>query len=198
MKLWKRERLAAAGQIVVLAGCVPTVMAPTVTATPGPGKLPAVFASDHAACAAQANRMLAPVVQAANNQVAGATFLNVMTGAGPDAVAVNAQATTTAQQQYDGAYAQCMYAMGDNVPPYYMQPVTYAEPVRTHRARKRVASKPTSQPPAAGAAAAPAAGFVVPAPTATPAAAPGFVTPAPTMTAAPAASGQFAVPPAHP
>lgn len=194
MRRWKRGRLAAAGQIVVLAGCVPTAMAPTVTATPGPGKLPAVFASDHAACTAQANKMLAPVVQAANNQVAGATFLNVMTGTGPDAVGLNAQATTTAQQQYDAAYSQCMYAMGDNVPPYYMQPVAYAEPVRpTHRAKRRVASKPAATTAETSA---PSQGFVVPAPAATPAAGSSFITPAPTS--GPAASAQFAVPPAHP
>jgi hypothetical protein len=176
--------LAATAQIVVLAGCVPTVMGPTVSATPGPGKLPADFAGDHAACAAQANQQMAPVVQAANNQVAGTALQNLLTGTGNDAAALNAQATTQLQQQYDNTYSACMYAKGDNVPPYYMQPVYYAEPApaATHRAKRRVAQKHTT-PPAATAsapAAVPAAtsGFVVPPPTA-PAAGAGFVTPAP-------------------
>jgi hypothetical protein len=192
-------------QFAVLAGCVPAVMAPTVTATPGPGKLPAVFASDHAACAAQANQQMAPAVQAANNQVAGTALLNVMTGAGQDAVALNTQATATVQQQYDASYSACMYAKGDNVPPYYMQPVYYAEPAPVHHAKRRVVHK-SSPSNATTAASAPASGsgFVVPAASAPSTAGSGFVTPAPTMTTAastaPAASSsQFAVPaPAHP
>ena len=200
MKKWRWAATAATLQIIVLAGCVPTVMGPTVSATPGPGKLPAVFASDHAACTARANQQLAPVVQAANNQVAGTALLNVMTGAGQDAVALNTQATATVQQQYDAAYSACMYAEGDNVPPYYMQPVYYAEPEPVHHAKRRVVHK--SSPPAAAATAsatAPApgpgsgSGFVVPAASAPPSAGSGFVTPAPTMTTA---SGT--APAAHP
>lgn len=196
MKTWRWPATAAALQIVVLAGCVPAVMGPTVSATPGPGKLPAAFASDHAACTARANQQLAPVVQAANNQVAGTALLNVMTGTGQDAVALNTQTTATLQQQYDAAYSACMYAEGDNVPPYYMQPVYYAEPEPVHHAKRRVVHK--SAPPAASATAsapapAPGSGFVVPAASAPPSAGSGFVTPAPTMTTA---SGT--APAAHP
>jgi hypothetical protein len=203
MKKWRSAAVAAAAQFVVLAGCVPAMMAPTVTATPGPGKLPAVFASDHAACTAQANQQMAPAVQAANNQVAGTALLNVMTGAGQDAVALNTQATATVQQQYDASYSACMYARGDNVPPYYMQPVYTAEPEPMHHAKRRVVHK-SSPSKAAASAPASGSGFVVPAASAPPSAGSGFVTPAPTMTtasgAAPATpSGQFAVPPpAHP
>ncbi len=202
MKMGRRTWLATA-PIAILAGCVPVAMGPTVMATPGPGKPPVSFASDQAACMARANQQLAPVVQAVNNQVAGAAFLNVMTGAGPDAVSMNAQATATAQQQYDSAYAACMYAMGDDVPPNFVHPVYYAEPAPTHRAQRHVVHKrpaepvSASSPPASGAPAAP--GFVTPAPTA-PAAGPGFVTPAPAMTTAAgsaASSGQFATPPAR-
>ena len=181
--------LAAIAQIVVLAACVPTAMAPTVSATPGPGKLPADFAGDHAACMTQANQQMAPAVQAANNQVAGTALQNLLTGTGNDAVALNTQATSQLQQQYDNTYSACMYAKGDNVPPYYMQPVYYAEPApaATHRAKRRVAQKHSAPPSASAAANAPAAasGFVVPAPTA-PSAGTGFVTPAPA--ASPSAS----------
>jgi hypothetical protein len=190
--------VAAAAQIAVLAGCVPAVMAPTVTATPGPGKLPADLASDNVACVAQTNQQMAATIQAANNQVAGTALQNVLTGTGNNAVAVNAQATNTVQQQYDAAYSTCMYAKGDNVPPYYMQPVAAAEPTEpTHHAKKRVAHKP-STPTGSGSGQASSSGFVVPAPTASPAAGSGFVEPAPTASAAPAAGGGFAVPPPAP
>lgn len=193
MKTRTWTRLAATAQIVVLAACVPTAMAPTVSATPGPGKLPADFAGDHAACMTQANQQMAPAVQAANNQVAGTALQNLLTGTGNDAVALNTQATAQLQQQYDNTYSACMYARGDNVPPYYVQPVYYAEPAAApaHRAKRRIVHKNASPPSATASApaAAPtaASGFVVPAPTA-PSAGTGFVTPAP---AAPPA-GSFA------
>ncbi len=173
-------------------------MQPSVAATPGPGKLPADFASDHAGCAAQANQQMASSVQAANNQVAGTALQNVLTGTGDNAVDVNTQATSALQQQYDTAYTACMYARGDNVPPYYMQPAYYAEPTEpTHRGKRRVAHKPASPKPTTTAASnsGPAAGsgFVVPAPATAPASGSGFVQPPPVQPAS--ASSGFAVPP---
>ena len=191
----KRRRWisAASAPIMMLAGCVPAMMAPSVVATPGPGKLPADLASDHAACLAQTNQQMAPSVQAANNQVAGTALQNVLTGTGDNAVDVNTQATATLQQQYDTAYSACMYAKGDNVPPYYMQPIYYAEPTEpapSHHARRRVAHKPSSPTATASSSAqAPGPGFVVPAPTSAPASGSGFVEPVP------AAASGFAVPP---
>jgi hypothetical protein len=197
--------LAAFGATTVplaaLTGCVPAVMTPTVTATPGPGKLPADFASDHAACAAQTNQQMASAVQAANNQVTGTALQNVLTGTGANAVDVNTQATSALQQQYDTAYSACMYARGDNIPPYYMQPTYYAEPTEpssSHHARRRVAHKATPPKPTTTAASNPGpsagSGFVVPAPTATPASGSGFVQPTPVQPAS--ANSGFAVPPA--
>jgi hypothetical protein len=192
----QRRWISAAGiQIVVLAGCVPAVMAPSVVATPGPGKSPADLASDHVACLTQSNQQMAPAVQAANNQVAGTALQNAFTGTGANAVDINTQATATLQQQYDAAYSACMYAKGDNVPPYYMQPTYYAEPAEptpTHHARRRVAHKPASPAPtatASGSAQASGSGFVVPAPAAAPASGSSFVEPTP------AAASGFAVPP---
>ena len=199
MNLRKWARLAATVELVVLAGCVPSVMTPTVTATPGPGKLPADLASDHIACTAQANQQMAPAVQAANNQVTGTALQNLLTGTGDNAVAVNTQATATLQQQYDAAYSACMYAKGDNVPPYYMQPTNYAEPTETtptRHVKRRVAQKPSSPAPtptASSSGEASGSGFVVPAATSAPASGSGFVEPAPVQPAS--ASGGFAVPP---
>jgi|SRR5580704_3448921 hypothetical protein len=199
MNLRKWARLAATVELVVLAGCVPSVMTPTVTATPGPGKLPADLVSDHIACTAQANQQMTPAVQAANNQVTGIALQNVLTGTGDNAVAVNTQATATLQQQYDTAYSACMYGKGDNVPPYYMQPTYYAEPTEptettpTHHVKRRVAHQPSTPTPPASAQAS-GSGFVVPAATTAPASGSGFIEPAPVQPAS--ASGGFAVPPA--
>jgi hypothetical protein len=198
LKLQKLGSLVTAAQLLLLAGCVPAVMGPTVIATPGPGKLPADLASDHIACAAQANQQTAPAVQAANNQVTGTALQNLLTGTGANAVDVNTQATATLQQQYDNAYSACMYAKGDNVPPYYMQPVYYAEPTETptRHVKRRVAHKPSSQAASAaasGSGQASGSGFVVPAPTSAPASGSGFVQPAPVQPAS--ANSGFAVPP---
>ena len=197
MYLWKSTRLAAAAQIAILAGCVPSVMGPTVTATPGPGKAPADFATDRSACGALANQQMAPVIQAANNQVAGTALQNLLTGTGENAAAVNTQATATLQQQYDAAYSACMYAKGDNVPPYYMQPTYYAEPTPAQHTKRRVAHKPSSPTPtptatASTSAQASGSGFVVPTPTSAPASGSGFVEPAAVH---PASASGFAVPP---
>ena len=186
---------AAAIAVIALAGCVPAVMAPTVTATPGPGKLPADFAADNTACAAQTNQQMAPVVQAANNQV----LQNALSQGGLDPMTGSAQATTAVQQQYDTAYSACMYGKGDNVPPYYMQPTYYAEPTEptsTHHVKRRVAHKQSSPTPTATASSsgqASGSGFVVPAPTSAPVSGSGFAEPAPVQPAS--ASGGFAVPP---
>jgi hypothetical protein len=193
MNLWKSARLAAAAQIVVLAGCVPTVMGPTVTATPGPGKAPADFATDRSACGALANQQMAPVIQAANNQVAGTALQNLLTGTGENAAAVNTQATATVQQQYDAAYSSCMYAKGNNVPPYYMQPTYYAEPTPAQHTKRKVAHKPSSPTPTASTSAqASGSGFVVPTPTSAPASGSGFVEPQPVQPVS--ASSGFAIP----
>jgi hypothetical protein len=139
---------------------------------------------------------MASAVQAANNQVAGTALQNVLTGTGDNAVDVNTQATAGLQQQYDTAYSACMYARGNNVPPYYMQPTYYAEPIEptsSHHAKRRVAHKAAAPKPTTTAASNSGAGFVVPAPTATPASGSGFVQPAPVQPAS--AGGGFAVPP---
>jgi hypothetical protein len=197
--------VAAATQIMVLAGCVPALMAPTVVVTPGPGKLPAEFAADQTGCATQANQQLAPAVQAANNQIVGNALLGAAFGAGSSAgssnsaVAGNASAgaaTTgaatalpaqaTLQQQFNVAYSECMYAKGDIVPG--MTPVVTDEPPPVQHVKRYAHKKPAEKPASAS--------FVEPAPA--PAAQGGgsFVEPAPAASAAPAAAGGgFAEPP---
>jgi len=221
MKMSRWVSVAATVQIAVLAGCVPAVMAPTVVATPGPGKTLTAFAADHGACAALADQQIAVAKNAANNQIVGTALLNAVVGGGSSAAAgasngevaansvasgvtagaANAQAAeATLQQQYDVAYSACMYAKGDNVPGYYAQPVYYAEPTPTHRTRRRVAHKPSSRKTAStpdpGQAA--GSGFVVPAPTAASGGGSGFVEPAPAATPAAASGSGFVQPaPSH-
>jgi hypothetical protein len=177
----KGNWLSLAIATVVIAGCVPSVMAPTVTATAGPGKLPADFAADQTACAAQANQQMAPAVQAANNQIVGNALLGSSTSQ-----------TTQAnlQQQYNVAYSQCIYAKGDSVPGWTPAPAeaeTEPAPV-THHYRHYAKKKPSTTTTNAN--------FVAPAPTASSESG-SFVEPAPATPATPAAaggSGGFAVP----
>jgi hypothetical protein len=198
MRKWPLAAVAT----MALAGCVPAMMAPTVTATPGPGKLPADFTADDTACRAQVSQQMAPVVQAANNQVANAALQNALTGTGMDPVTASSQATSAVQQQYDNTYSACMYTRGDNVPPYYMQPTSYAgsseptEPTSTHHVKKRVAHKPSSPAPtttASNSGQASASGFVVPAPSSAFASGSGSGAAAPVQPVS--ASSGFAVPP---
>ncbi len=138
--------------LVALTGCVPAVMAPTVSRDTRAGK---------AACRLRRRsdrvRRHKPIskwprrYRQPTTRLTGTALQNVLTGTGDNAVAVNTQATATLQQQYDTAYSACMYAKGDNVPPYYMQPTYYAEPTETtptHHGKRRVAQKPSSPKPA--------------------------------------------------
>jgi hypothetical protein len=172
-----------AAQIMVLAGCVPATLAPTVVVTPGPGKSPADFTADQTWCVAQANQQMAPAIQATNNQLVGGALLGVT----PDQTVQSAQsAQVTLQQQYNISYSTCMYAKGDIVPGF--APPVVAEPESAPVTHRRVAKKPTQQP-AGSASVAPA-----PAVSATQGGS-GFVVPAPAAAATPAsASGNFVVP----
>ena len=144
----RTEILAAAALLWLLAGCAPAVMGPTVIASPGPGKTPANFASDHAACSAAANQQIAPMKMSANNQVVASVLTSDVATA-----AATAQSTTALlQQQFDIAYSGCMYAAGETVPGY----VVADDPVSDLPRRRRPVRKPAS------------AGFVEPAPSAQP------------------------------
>jgi hypothetical protein len=223
MTMRRRLSVAAAALFIVLAGCVPTAMAPTVVVTPGPGKSAAAFAADQSGCSALANQQIAPAIQAANNQIVGNALLGATLGGGSTATAgasnsavganaaagaatagaTNAQtAQATLQHQFNITYSQCMYAKGDIVPG--LTPVATEEPAPvTHHARRYAHKKPAAT--ASSSAASTGGNYVEPAPAATggggfaepqPAAAAGgggFVEPQPA--AAAGASSGFAVPP---
>jgi hypothetical protein len=139
---WKS--LFAAGVLapaLVLSGCAQTPMGPTVQVMPGPGKSFDAFQYDQASCKGFAEQQVAGQAQAANNQAVGAAALTTVLGAGLGAAigggrgaaigaasgaglgaGIGAQGSSMAQmsiqQQYDNAFAQCMYAKGDMVPGY--------------------------------------------------------------------------------
>jgi outer membrane lipoprotein SlyB len=124
---------------IALAGCAPTVMAPTVPVMPGANKPFDQFAADQQACQYYANAQVAPLTAQANNQALGGTLLTTALGAGLGAAigggrgaaigaasgavvggAAGAQGSSIAgrgiQQQYDMYYAQCMVGHGNQVP----------------------------------------------------------------------------------
>jgi hypothetical protein len=131
---------------LLLAGCAQTPMGPTVQVMPGPGKTFEVFQVDQTTCKGVAQDAVKGQADAANQQAVGAAVLTTAIGAGLGAAvgstggaagtgaAVGAGAGSVAgagigaqnssmaqlsiQQQYDNAFAQCMYAKGDQVPGY--------------------------------------------------------------------------------
>src|SRR5215469_18306725 len=124
---------------MVLTGCAPTVMAPTVPVMPPAGKPFDQFAADQQICTNFANAQVAPLTQQANNQALGGALLTTALGAGLGAAVGGghgaaigaasgavvgggfaAQGSSIAgmniQQQYNLYYSQCMYAHGNQVP----------------------------------------------------------------------------------
>ncbi len=132
---------------LLLAGCAQTPMGPTVQVMPGPGKSFDQFQYDQSSCKGFAEQAVAGQAQNANNQAVGAAALTTALGAGLGAAvgsgwhhgagpgaaygagagavtgaAIGADMSSNAQmsiqQQYDNAFAQCMYAKGEMVPGY--------------------------------------------------------------------------------
>ena len=145
--------VGAAGIAAMLAGCAATPMGPTVQVMPGPGKSFDVFQIDQANCKQYAASQVQGQAEAANNRAVGGALLTTVLGAGLGAAIggaagnagagaaigaaagagggaaygadASAQAQYSIQQQYDNAFAQCMYAQGEQVPGFAPQ-VSYA------------------------------------------------------------------------
>jgi hypothetical protein len=128
----------------VLTGCAATPMGPTVQVMPGPGKTFDQFQNDNASCKVYAAGQVQGQADAANQQAVGAGVLTTALGAGLGAAvggaygnagagaavgaasgaglgaAYGANGSSYAQMsiqgQYDGAFSQCMYAKGEQVP----------------------------------------------------------------------------------
>jgi uncharacterized protein YcfJ len=138
-------RLALVAPLLLLDACVQTPLGPTIPVMPAPGKPFDVFQSDQLVCKQFADAQVAGGAQQANNQQVGTAVLGTVLGAGLGAAigggrgaaigaasgalggtAVGAgpaaQANMSLQQRYDLAYAQCMYARGNQVPGFAPPP----------------------------------------------------------------------------
>ena len=136
---------------LMMAGCAQTPMGPTVQVMPGPGKTLDTFAYEQGTCKQFAQNAVAGQSDSANNRGIGAAALTTVLGAGLGAAigggsgaaigaaggalggtGIGASSSSNAQlsiqQQYDNAFAQCMYTKGNAVPgfgPMMMQPSGY-------------------------------------------------------------------------
>jgi hypothetical protein len=130
--------------VILLVACAQTPMGPTIPVMPGPDKTFDMFQSDNATCKSYAGSQVQGQADAANQQALGAAALTTVLGAGLGAgigsasgragtgaaIGAGAGAGTGAmiganrssyaqlsiQQQYNNAFAQCMYAKGELVP----------------------------------------------------------------------------------
>ena len=140
-------RLAVFGVLAVSA-CAAPPLGPLVPVVPGPNKPFAQFQDDDLSCRSFAQGQVAGEAEAVNQRAVGGAVLSTALGVGLGAIVgggqgaafgavtgagigtgLNAGASAGAQggiqYQYDNAYAQCMYAHGNQVPGY-APPQAYA------------------------------------------------------------------------
>lgn len=138
---WRRPVLTAASPLLLLAACAQTPMGPTVQVMPGPGKSLEAFSFDQAGCKQFAEQAVAGQAQNANMRGVATGAITTVLGAGLGGAigggsgagigaasgalgggAIGAASSANAQggiqQQYDNAFAQCMYTKGNMVPGY--------------------------------------------------------------------------------
>jgi uncharacterized protein YcfJ len=138
MPRFTRTSVVLAGTLL-LGACVQTPMGPTVAVMPGPNKSFSQFQSDQTICRRFAEQAVSDQAQGANLQALGIGALTTVLGAGLGGAigggrgagigaaagalgggglgAVRgSQAQQSIQAQYDMAFAQCMYSLGNSVP----------------------------------------------------------------------------------
>ena len=145
--------VAIAG-VLLLAACAQTPMGPTVQVLPGPGKSLASFQSDQATCQQFAQQAVTDQAQGANLRGLGTAAVTTVLGAGLGAAIGGGQgaaigaaagalggaglgavrtsnAQNSIQAQYDNAFVQCMFSLGNSVPsagPMMVQPQAPGQP----------------------------------------------------------------------
>lgn len=138
--------LGAVVPVLLCAACAQTPMGPTVQVLPGQGKSFDAFQHDQFQCRQFAEQSVAGQAQNANNRAVAGGLITIALGAGLGsaigAVGGNAgagaaigagagalgggafgassssNAQFSIQDQYNNAFAQCMYAQGNMVPGY--------------------------------------------------------------------------------
>jgi hypothetical protein len=160
---WKQGFVASVA-FLVLSGCATQPSGPNVLVLPNPGKSFQEFQSNDMTCRQWAERQIGISAQTVSNQnmVTGA-IVGTAIGAGAGALMGEASGQTgnggalgagtgllvgtaaganagqeygwKAQQQYDYAYVQCMYAMGNQIPgqiyQYRIRQIAPAPPRKT-------------------------------------------------------------------
>jgi uncharacterized protein YcfJ len=140
-----KMKIVALTAVASVAACAAPPLGPTIYVSPAPNKPFQVFAQDQEECKAYASNQTAGQAERANNQAVGGALLGTALGAGLGAAigggrgagigaasgaivgtGVGANSSSYAQQsiqqQYDNAYAQCMYSHGNVVPSYAPPP----------------------------------------------------------------------------
>ena len=129
----------ATAALALLAGCAMTPVGPTVAVFPAPYKPFEVFEEDQYQCNEYARYQVQGQADAANNRALGAAVIGTALGLGVGAATGRGENATAGaiaggaiggtigagqsenagygiQRRYDIAYAQCMYAKGNQVP----------------------------------------------------------------------------------
>ncbi len=124
---------------LLLAACAQTPMGPTVNVMPGPNKSLTDFQTDQLVCKQFAQQAVSGQAQNANLRGVGAAALTTALGAGLGAAIgggrgagigaaggalggagvgafTSSNAQTSIQDQYNNAFAQCMFTRGNQVP----------------------------------------------------------------------------------
>lgn len=172
-----RDVLLALSGLVLLAGCASTPRGPSIQVMPAPNKPFSIFQEDVAVCKDYASQQIAGQSDTANERALGGTLVGAALGAGLGAAVdggrgagvgaaaggllgtgIGASSSEHSQhgiqQQYDTAYAQCMYAKGNQVPGF--QPISAPPPPPPNAAAPPAASSSVGVPPPADAVPAPA------------------------------------------
>ncbi len=125
--------------VLLLGACAQTPMGPTVQVLPGPNKSFAAFQNDQAICRQFAQQAVADQAQGANLRGLGVAALTTALGAGLGAAigggsgagigaaagavggaglagVQTSRAQNSIQAQYDAAFVQCMFSLGNSVP----------------------------------------------------------------------------------
>ena len=134
-----------AGAAVLVAGCAVQPTGPSIRVLPAPYKPFEVYQRDQDECEAYASDRTRGAAERANNRAVGAAVIGTALGLGIGAAtgdghaaaagaAIGAGAGTivgadesnrsnySLQRRYDDAFAECMYAKGNQVPGYYGPP----------------------------------------------------------------------------
>ncbi|HXP97505.1 MAG TPA: YMGG-like glycine zipper-containing protein [Telmatospirillum sp.] len=144
-----RDAVLVLSGLMILAGCASAPQGPTIQVMPAPNKPFAVFQEDAAICKQYASQQVAGQADSANERALGGALLGTVLGAGLGAAVdggrgagigaaagglvgtgVGASSSDHSQHgiqsQYNSAYAQCMYAKGNQVPGF--RPITAVPP----------------------------------------------------------------------